>query len=79
MCINEYTSKVIYNTIILSASCDNDNNIDNYRTNLDTHTNMAVLGKNCYITTDTGRIAEVQPFSLECEALQKVPIIDAIV
>ena len=71
--------KVIYNTIILSASCDNDDNIDNYRTDLDTHANIVVLRKNCYITRDIGRIAEVQPFSPEYEALQKVPIANAIV
>ena len=57
--MNEYTLRVICNAIILSASCDNDNNIDNYRTDSDTHANMVVLRKNCYITRDTGRIAEV--------------------
>jgi len=77
--INEYASNIIYNNIILSVSSNNDNNIDNYITDLDTHANMVVLGKNCYVTRDTGRIAEVQPFSLEYKALQKVPIIDAIV
>ena len=40
---------------------------------------MVLLRRNCYITRDMGRIAEVQPFSLEYKALQKVPIIDAIV
>ena len=57
--MNEYTSKVICNTIISSASHDNDNNIDNYRTDLDTDTNMVVLGKKYYITRNAGRIAEV--------------------
>ena len=77
--MNEYTLRVICNAIILSASCDNDNNIDNYRTDSDTHANMVVLRKNCYITRDTGRIAKVQPFFTGYEALQKVPIVDAVV
>ena len=77
---NEYASKlIICNAIFSSVSCDNNDNIDNYRTDLDTHTKIVVLRKNYYIARDIGRIAEVQPFSLECEALQKVLIIDAIV
>ena len=58
ICINKYTSKVIYDTIVLSASYNNNDNIDNYRTNLDTHTNIVILEKNYYITRDMRRIAE---------------------
>ena len=77
--MNEHASKVIFNAIISSASCDNNDNTDNYRTDSDTHANIVILEKNCYITRDTGRIAEVQLFSSDCKALQKVLIVDAVV
>ena len=67
--MNEYVSKIIYNAIVSSTSYDNDNDIDNYRTNLDAYTNIVILRRNYYITRDIERIAEVQPFLLECKAL----------
>ena len=53
----------------MSVYYNNDDHIDNYRTDLDTYTNIVILRKKCYITKDTGRIAEVQPFSQEYKAL----------
>jgi hypothetical protein len=48
------------------------------RTELDTHANMPVVGKNAYIISDTGRIAEVNPFTPDYAPMQ-VPIVDAAV
>jgi hypothetical protein len=33
------------------------------RTKLDSHANMLVVGRNTYIISDTGRIADVNPFT----------------
>ena len=46
-------------------------------TDLDTHANMAVPGRKCYIVNHPGKIVVVHPFSSECEVL-KVPIVDAV-
>ena len=49
------------------------------RTDLDTHANMAVDGSNSVILADTGKRCQVAPFTPEYEALQEVPIVDAVV
>jgi hypothetical protein len=49
------------------------------RTELDTHANMCVFGQHCLILRWTGRNAEVNPFTPDYEALQKVPIVDAAI
>jgi hypothetical protein len=48
-------------------------------TELDSHANMVVVGKHATIIARTGRHAEVQAFSNECNTLQKVPIVDAAI
>ena len=49
------------------------------RTDLDSHANMVVVGKHVAIVNDTGRRAEVSPFTPDYEALSKVPIVDAAI
>ena len=49
------------------------------RSELDTHANMAVVGKHAFILQESGRTAEVNPFSPDCGTLQEVPIVDAVV
>ena len=39
------------------------------RTDLDSHANMVVVGKHVAIVNDTGRRAEVSPFTPDYEAL----------
>jgi hypothetical protein len=46
------------------------------RTELDSHANMPVVGKHAYIIADTGRIADVNPFTPDYTSMQ-VPIVDA--
>jgi hypothetical protein len=48
-------------------------------TELDSHANMVVVGKHSTIIARTGRNAEVQAFSNECNSLQQVPIVDAAI
>jgi len=47
------------------------------RTELDSHANMAVVGSNCIIVHNTGKSAQVSPFTSDLGVLQNVPIVDA--
>ena len=49
------------------------------RTELDSHANMVVAGKNALVIEDTGKTVEVKPFSSECNTLDNVSIVDAMV
>ena len=49
------------------------------RTDLDSHSNMVVVGKHADMINDTGRRAEVSPFPKDYESLSKVPIVDAAI
>lgn len=46
-------------------------------TELDSHANMVVMGRNATVIAWTGETAEVHAFSDECDALERVPIVDA--
>ena len=46
------------------------------RTELDSHANMAVMGKHCTIVGDSGKTAKVNAFSPECNILENVKIVD---
>jgi hypothetical protein len=48
------------------------------RTELDSHANMPVVGRHAYVISDTGRIADVNPFTPDYKSMQ-VPIVDAAV
>ena len=45
-------------------------------TDLDTHANMCVFGKNCVILSETGRTVDVNAFETEAGGLNEVPIVD---
>jgi hypothetical protein len=46
------------------------------RTELDSHANMLVIDQHAYVISDTGRIADVNPFTPDYNSMQ-VPIVDA--
>ena len=48
------------------------------RTELDSHANMPVAGRNCYILSKSGKYVNVSPFTLAYKALQ-APIVDAVI
>ena len=60
------------------SSDDNEDEESMSRMDLDSHANMAVVGRHAYILSDTGRTAEVNPFTPDYKSMQ-VPIIDAAV
>jgi len=49
------------------------------RTELDSHANMAVVGSNCIIVHNTGKSAQVSPFTSDLGVLQNVPIVDVAI
>ena len=60
------------------SSDDNEGKESMSRMDLDSHVNMAVVGRHAYILSDTGRTAEVNPFTPDYKSMQ-VPIVDAAV
>ncbi|CAJ1952671.1 unnamed protein product [Cylindrotheca closterium] len=46
------------------------------RSELDSHANMIVVGSNCFVLSDTGRTASVNPYNPEYAA-KSIPIVDA--
>ena len=47
------------------------------KSELDSHANMVVLGKECFVFEPTGKTCSVEPFSSELGIAQNVPIVDA--
>ena len=48
------------------------------RTELDSHANMPVVGRHAYVISDTGRIADVSPFTPDYNSM-KIKIVDAAI
>ena len=48
------------------------------RTELDSHANMPVVGRHAYVISDTGKVADVNPFTPDYNSMQ-VNIVDAAV
>jgi hypothetical protein len=55
-----------------------ENTEEESRTELDSHANMAVVGRNAYIISDTGRIADVNPFRPDYDSMQMLIMYAAI-
>ena len=53
-------------------------NLRNARTELDSHANMAVVGKNCFIFEQTGLSCDVAAFSPDLP-VTSLPIVDAVI
>ena len=47
------------------------------KSELDSHANMVVLGKECFIFESTGKTCNVEPFSSELGIAENIPIVDA--
>ena len=73
---NKYGCALISSYIKITK---NSETFNSYKTELDSHANMAVIGRHSIIINDTGKTADVKPFSPDCNTLQKVKIIDAAI
>jgi D-arabinose 5-phosphate isomerase GutQ len=66
-------SSYVYSLIGTISDVETD---EESRTELDSHANMAVVGRHAFIISDSGRTADVNQFTPDCESMQ-VPIVDA--
>ena len=48
------------------------------RTDLDSHANMPVVGKNAYILAESGKTVDVSPFTPDYQSME-VPLVDAAI
>ncbi len=48
-------------------------------TQLDSHANMVVVGRQATVFGRSGKKADVRPFSSDCSKLESVPIVDAAI
>ena len=64
----------------ISSALSNSISINDYlpRTELDSHANMAVLGKHCFVFENSGRSCDVSAFSPTI-APTSLPIVDAVI
>eukprot|EP00957_Ditylum_brightwellii_P203798 15336254-Ditylum_brightwellii.AAC.1 len=77
LCPNNHLRERI-NIADLDADFDEDDDVEESRTELDSHANLIVLGRNAVILNDTGRMAVVQPFTPHYESLESVKIVDGV-
>ena len=78
---NLHLCNLIVPTISANTATNNegmDGDIDS-RTDLDSHANMCVVGRNAIVVHTSGRHADVKAFSPDINTLQQVPIVDAAV
>jgi hypothetical protein len=78
---NRHVSVLVATAIIAAANDDDDmrTNDEKSGTEMDSHANMVVVGRHALVLSNTGRTAEVSPFTPDYDALQKVPIIYAVI
>ena len=50
-----------------------------YRTELDSHANMVVIGKQVFVFSHSGQYANVRAFTDEVKSIPKVPMVDAVI
>lgn len=76
---NAHTQARIVASLQQSTEASRDQDDFESRTDLDSHANMVVFGKNAIVINNSGRHAEVSGFSPELKSLSKVPIVDAAI
>ena len=76
---NDYLRSKILLPIISTTTTNGYDSIDP-RTELDSHANMVVLGRNCFVFDSVqGRHCDVQPFDPSIGCAKKVPIVDGAI
>jgi hypothetical protein len=70
--------------MLLANACSVDNdevdpqNDENARTELDSHANIPVVGRNAYVISDMGKVTDVSPFTPDYKSMQ-IKVVDAAV
>ena len=62
-----------------SISSSEDNVCCESRTELDSHANMVVIGKQAFVFSHSGQYSNVREFTDEVKGIPKVPIVDAVI
>ena len=68
-------NNAIYNKLVAALDDAVMNSDEESRTELDSHANMAVIGKHTYILAETGKMVEVNPFTPTYKPIE-APIVD---
>ena len=77
--VPKHIYSLISTRMVLAIDVSEENDMEEEsRTELDSHANMPVVGRNAYIISDTGRIANVNPFTPDYDSI-RISIVDAAV
>ena len=81
--INDHLSALIATVLVANSGVGDDAFMDDPDDResiieLDSHTNMPVISRHAQIISDTGQVAEVNPFTPDYKAMN-VPIVDAAI
>ena len=79
--VPDYLYSLMYTTMVSAIDVSEeatDMDEEESRTELDLHANIPVVGRNAYIMSDTGRIADVNPFTPDYASMQ-TSIVDAAI
>jgi hypothetical protein len=77
---NIHTTKLIISAVnsvqAIVSTTDGSQVTADPRTELDSHANMAVLGKHAYIFESTGKTCNVKPFTDDLGMVTDIPVVD---
>jgi hypothetical protein len=77
--ISDSIYSLLHTAVVSALDVSEENGMEeSSRTELDSHANMPVVGRNAYIISDTGRVADVNPFTPGYDSMT-IPIVDAAV
>ena len=82
LCPNKHTIQVVIAALKAQSTVSSTSNINLpviFKSELDSHTNMVVLGKKYFIFESTGNKCNVGPFTSELGIAQNIPIVYAAV
>ena len=69
--VPDYIYSLISTTMVSAIDVSEETDVEEEsRTELDSHANMPVVGRNAYVISDTGRIADVNPFTPDYDSMQ---------
>ena len=79
MGLDRGTIAAIVSTVHATTAGDNSAQALESTSELDSHANMVVVGKQATVISDSGTYAEVKAFADDCKTLSRVPIVDAAI
>ena len=77
--LDEHTTAKIFATNATNEEDEHLEEEEDSRTELDSHANMVVVGRNAVVIQESGDTVDVRPFSPDYQALKKMQVVDAAV